>query len=216
MKTRTNRTEKPFSWESACLAARSKLQPATLGAIEIERHEVTKEEADFARMRASFAFGGGRYVPAGIYTGLKRNGQLWMSDTPDEIGDFIPVVLDASGDVLVTGLGLGCVVTSLLANPDVKTVTVIDIDAEVCSLVGGQCLAIYGDRLRILCADVFTYRPAKGERYDLAYHDIWPTICGDNVEEMSRLRRTWCRRVPKGKQFCWAEYECREQNRRWR
>ena len=49
----------------------------------------------------------GRIVPPGNYTGLFNNGDLYMSDTPDEILDMYEIATNTVGNILVSGLGLG-------------------------------------------------------------------------------------------------------------
>jgi hypothetical protein len=75
--------------------------------------------------------GGARQVtvPAGRYTQLWRvtmeklhllePGELVMNDLPYELKKHLAFVMRAHGRVLVTGLGLGCVVRGLLINPRV-------------------------------------------------------------------------------------------------
>lgn len=109
--------------------------PGISGTVEVRRFEITEQQA--AR---SFLRGRGRGVPAGTYTGLYRNGSLWMSDTPDEKRDHLPILNavreHAAERVLVNGLGLGMVVAALLATESVRHVDVVDTDPDVIALVG--------------------------------------------------------------------------------
>ena len=73
----------------------------------------------------------GRGVPAGKYKALKRSGTTVMSNTPDEIRDFMRFVYKAKGSVLVNGLGLGVLLKALLNKPEVTDVTVIEKSADV-------------------------------------------------------------------------------------
>ena len=94
-----------------------------------------------------------------------------MSDDPRELRRHLPIVRRASGRVLVTGLGLGCVVRGLLANARVKHVDVVEQSADVLRLVapafGGAA------RLTIHEGDAFTHHWPDGTRWDYAWHDIW-------------------------------------------
>jgi hypothetical protein len=47
----------------------------------------------------------------------------------------------------------------------------------------------------------------KGERYGMVWHDIWDSFCGDNLPEMTRLKRKYGRRADW--QGCWGEWQCR-------
>jgi hypothetical protein len=58
---------------------------------------------------------------------LHRNfGDVVMEDTPREIKKHLPILMNAFGKVLVTGLGLGCVVRGLLSRPAVKQIDVVE------------------------------------------------------------------------------------------
>jgi len=68
-----------------------------------------------------------------------------------------------------------------------------------------------GDRLTIIEADIFEWKPTRGKKWDCAWFDIWGNICGDNVEEMNQLKRKFAHRA-KWKGY-WCEYESRRANR---
>jgi hypothetical protein len=69
---------------------------------------------------------------------LCRDGDVLMSDHPQEMMDHAPFLALARGRVLVTGLGLGYVVAQLLRRPAVTAVVVVDHDAEIIELIGPQ------------------------------------------------------------------------------
>jgi hypothetical protein len=93
-----------------------------------------------------------------------------MEDSRTELLQHMPIWLAARGRVLVTGLGLGCVVRGLLASPRVELVDVVEIDADVLRVVGPEFAA--NPRVRLHHADALTFDP-PGERWDFAWHDIW-------------------------------------------
>lgn len=168
----------------------------------VECFEVTKEQAAIERMRSMF--NGGRGVPTGKYTSLKRNGQIIMSDTPDEIGDQISIIRNAKGHVLINGLGLGCVLAACLDKETVTHVTVIENSLDVIHLVGKYYEEKYGDKLTIIFGDAFDYKPPVNIRYGAVWHDIWDNICTDNLHEMHKLHRKYGRRTD------WQGSWCRE------
>lgn len=184
--------------------------PCSNAGARIEQFTVERQAADLERLRAMIGHHG-RYVPAGTYTKLLTlhpggGVTLQMSDTPDECHDAVDFVLTARGRVLVTGLGLGVVANALLLKESVTHVTVLEVSQHVIDLVGPLLEAQHGtDRLHIRQADALAYKPAPGERYDWAWHDIWPDIVSSNLAEMTTLRRRWCRRIPAGHQLCWGE-----------
>lgn len=144
-----------------------------------------------------------RRMEPGTYTRLTHRGDVVMSDTPAELRDLYPLCRHLKGQMLFHGLGLGVAIQGALDQSAVSHVTVVEISQCVIALVGEHYLRRYGDRLRIINADAFTWQPPKGIRYDAVWHDIWPTICGDHWPEMNTLHRrygcrcewqgAWCR-----------------------
>lgn len=174
----------------------------------VEHHTTGKAEADFGKLRAIIGQGGGRFVPEGTYTGLKRGGRLVMSDTPDEISDQYEVVHEAGrrgGHVLIAGLGLGVTVELVLASSNVEHVTVIENSPDVIALVAPHLLSRHNGRLTIVQADIFDWQPPRGQRYSVAWFDIWGGICADNLPEMRRLKRKFARRA--AWRGCWSEID---------
>lgn len=180
------------------------------GAWRVERFEVSAQAEAFGRMRA-IATGRGRFVPRGHYTRLVRNGTLVATDTPDEIRDHRFAVYRARGQVLINGLGLGITLEAMLNKPEVGKVTVIEISPDVISLVAPHYQDRFGDRLEIIEADAFTWKPPKGVRYNVVWHDIWDHICSSNLPDMHRLHRKYGRRADW--QGSWCRRECEQQRR---
>ena len=122
-------------------------------------------------------------LPGGTYTHLRRitweslyfGGQVpvVMEDTPFELNTHLNFMLRARGQVLVTGLGLGCVVRGLLANPNVDHVLCLEKSVDVERLVRPYMPKT--DRLSFLFIDAFEYpaKARKGFKFDYAWHDIW-------------------------------------------
>lgn len=180
------------------------------GNVRVKRFEVTEQAAAMERLR-SIIGGHGRGVPAGWYTGLFRNGGLWMSDTPDEMRDHWQVCREIErrgGRVLIMGLGIGMLVKYALDLPQVEHVDVVEIDPDVIALVGPTYA---GERCTIHHGDAYTYRFPVGSRWDVVWHDVWAHISGDNVPEMAKLKRSYGRRADW--QGCWAEEESRRAHR---
>ncbi len=73
------------------------------------------------------------------------------------------------------------------------------------------------ERVEIIKADIFDWKAPKctvGPRYEIAWFDIWNEICGDNVLEMTKLKRRYGKKALwKG---CWREWETRKANRKGR
>jgi predicted membrane-bound spermidine synthase len=72
--------------------------------------------------------------------------------------------------VLVTGLGLGCVVRGLLAKPEVDHIDVVELDGAIIDVVGAEFAA--EPRVTIHHHNALTF-PVEGRSWDVAWHDIW-------------------------------------------
>jgi hypothetical protein len=111
----------------------------------------------------------GHPLPAGDYTVLLIDDAFSMCDAPFMLRNYVPFVESAEGDILLTGLGLGCLVRGLLARPAVRSVTVLELHPEVIELIAPHLPA---DRLEVIHADALTWTPPHGRRFDAAMLDI--------------------------------------------
>jgi hypothetical protein len=182
----------------------------------VETFTVTKTDEQHGAMMACFsAHSRGRYVPAGKYKALKRNGHTIMSNTPDEIRDFRLFIGRATGNVLINGLGLGVVLKAVVDKPDVKHVTVIEISQDVINLIANSFST--NPKVEIICADALEYKPPKGTYYDAVWNDIWDDICTDNLKTMGTLHRKYGRRSnwigSWGREIC--QYHQRRDRNSW-
>lgn len=146
--------------------------------------------------------------PPGQYLRLSVGSVVMMTDTFEEWSSQRPGMARAcrdGGRVLVSGLGLGVVVDSMLRTPGsrVEHVTVIEASQDVIRLVGPSLEARHGDQLEIVHHDAFTWTPAAGSRYTVGWHDIWPNPYDPGVPaEMDRLEAHYAACC--GWQGCWA------------
>lgn len=163
--------------------------------VVIERFTVSKDD-----IMALFRL---RHLRPGTYTRLKIDGHLWMSDTPAEKIDHFHAVRASRGDCLVTGLGLGMVANAMALREEVQSVTVIERERRIVEAVAPHL----HPKITVIEADALTWSPPKGQRYGVVWHDIWQSICADNLPEMTKLKRRFGRRADW--QGCWAEHLCR-------
>lgn len=117
--------------------------------------------------------------------------EIVMEDSRQELRRHMPIWLAAHGRVLVTGLGLGCVVRGLLASPAVEHVDVVEIDAGIIRVVGTEFAR--NPRVKLHCGDALTYRFPPETRWDCAWHDLWTEAGGEalhlqHVELLHRFR----------------------------
>jgi hypothetical protein len=78
---------------------------------------------------------------------------------------------NATGDVLIGGLGLGMCHQPLIDNPDVTSVTIIEISQDVVDLVWDDCPK--DDSFSLIVADFETWTPPEGTTYDVIWCDSW-------------------------------------------
>ena len=182
---------------------------------KVETFEVTKQDAEMQRFQM---FKSGRGVTEGTYKRLMRNGTVVMSNTPDEISDFRNFVRNATGNVLVNGLGIGVLLQALLNKEDIDKITVIEKSKNVIELVADTYLK--DKRVEVINADAFEYKPTKTARYNAVWHDIWDYITAENLPEMKKLTRKYGRKADYQESWCrskceYAEKQSRKQTSGW-
>jgi hypothetical protein len=171
---------------------------AEIGGWKIKHVIVSDEDEKGGRMRACNPSSMGRFVRAGRYTMLYNTGSLWMSDTPDEIKDHLEPIHQArreGGNVLINGLGIGMVAGAIASLKKVTKVTIIEKSPEVIALVGPSLTEQFGSKVEIIEHDAYTFKPPKGVRYSVVWHDIWIDLCTDNLKDMAKLHRKFGRRT---------------------
>lgn len=165
------------------------LKPGTVRGATIEKFKLTKDRVfldnlRYIRDRASFMV-----VQPGTYCKLITGRGLEMSDTQMEWRTNLPFLRSANGHVLIAGLGLGFIIVALVNNPQVESITVVELNQDVIDLVAPQ---VEHKKLTVVHGDIEQYRDnLKGRKFDAIYFDIWPDICTDNIPQMNRLHRMY-------------------------
>lgn len=159
----------------------------------IRHYVMTEKEAKHERMMGSFQSGGWAKsgLEAGTYCVLreKRNGEdtQLMSDTWLERSTNAAALKAARGDLLFLGLGIGLLPVACCRKKEVSSVTVVEIESQVISLVEPHIRHL---KLRVMQGDAFR-PPFRGRVFDAIYIDIWRDICSDNWEPMKGLLREY-------------------------
>ncbi len=196
-----------------CTVPQVDVPPGRSGLWSVQRYEVEPAGAFGFNMREALQ-GTYRFVTLGPHTKLIQHhpsgdpaqGVVYMSDTIAERRDHEPFVAIARGHVLVTGLGLGVVLPPLFAKPEVRTVTVVERQREVFSLVAPHYSDRYGSRLKLVHCDAYQWEPPPTVGFDCAWHDIWPDLTAANLQNYFRIIRHYRRHV-RGPQLCWGWME---------
>ncbi len=161
------------------------------GSAKIEHFTVKK---DFWAMREG--------VTPGKYARLYVDGQLLMSDTDNERSTNWRVAYKSNGRVLIAGLGIGMILTAILDKPEVESVIVIEKYQDVIDLVAPH---YRHPKLTVICGDIFEWKPAKGEKFDTIYFDIWGDISTDVLGEMATLHRRFGRYLNRENPEAWMD-----------
>lgn len=108
-----------------------------------------------------------------------------MSDTPAEILEHWHPLNNAEGNVVITGLGLGCLPHALLTLDSVRRIDIFDIDPDVIELTGPYLTM--DERVNIWEAsaadfDVVKQIATEVGGWDYAWHDIWSHISPRNLK----------------------------------
>lgn len=100
----------------------------------------------------------------------KASGEIVMEDSLTELRRHLPIWLAARGRVLITGLGLGCVVRGLLINPLVTHIDVVELDPSIIRIVGAEFAG--EPRVTIHLGDALKIHWPRRTRWDVAWHDV--------------------------------------------
>lgn len=161
----------------------------------VSRFVIREKDAKVYNLSLLFGGHGSRQVEPGEYVRLSHAKRgVVMSTTPAETRDHLAPWQEARGRCLINGLGLGMITAACLRKKEVEHVTVVEKDPDVVGLIAPALFKEFDQaRLSIACADALEWRPEKGERFGMVWHDIWDTISVDNKPEMSKLHRRYGR-----------------------
>ena len=201
------------------------------GIYAIQHYEVSKDDSAFTAIRAIAGSDSRAFVSPGGYTRLTRGGVIVMSDTPSEIREHMDPINQAKRRIrhrepvtaLIHGLGIGMIARALLLE-GAERVEVVELAQEVIDLVApalreqltaGELGDPSTGRLIIRQGNAFDWKPPKGARWTLVWHDIWSNICTDNLPEMTKLHRRFGRRCDWQESWgCGEARRYRDRNRR--
>lgn len=157
------------------------LQEGSVGEYSLEKFTITDED-----FMAHFRMG----ISNGDYIRLMHKGECVMSDTDMEKRTNRSFCMKAHGEVLIGGLGIGMIILAIQDDPEVSHITIIEKVPEVIELVGDQLPL--NNKVEIINADVFEWKPCNGKKYNCIYMDIWNWVNPDVYKkEMIPLTRKY-------------------------
>ena len=181
--------------------------PAQSGDVVLDTFTLSEEEAHLGNLRALINGHADMAVNPGEYARLRRNGSLWMTDTPAERLSNLDFLYAARGDVLVLGLGIAMLPTAMHAKEGVSSITVVEIDPDVIAALA-PTLARAAPSVRVVEGDAFL--PERSDlhphSFDVIVADIWPSISPEDYPEHIAVRRAWRKWLrPGGAHLTWQE-----------
>jgi len=129
--------------------------------------------------------------------------QLWMWDIESERKIQYDFAHRAYGDVCVAGYGLGLVQRYLRNNPNVKSVTTVELSIEVIRACIDTYGTFYGD---YIIDDFYTYKTHVSRKYDCVIGDLWKEIIPESLDDYKRFKNQALNLVkPNGKILAWGK-----------
>ena len=107
------------------------------------------------------------------YTVLTKNGcpMPIMQDSIAEYNEHQWLWDNATGDVLIGGLGIGMCHQPLIDNPNVTSVTIVEIAQDVVDLVWDSCAK--DETFTLVLDDFETWTPPEDSSFDTVWADTW-------------------------------------------
>jgi hypothetical protein len=134
---------------------------------------------------------------------------VMMSNTQLEYRTNKHFVDTSHGDVLIVGLGIGMLIRPIAARPEVKSITVLELEPDVIELVKPHYADV--EKLRVFCADARDFEPGDlmgnlPDTWDCIMIDIWPDISPENLRQMTKLKHRFALwQNAGGGVHCWSE-----------
>ncbi len=109
------------------------------------------------------------------YLEVLKDGTTWMSITPYEINTMKKAINEATGNVLVQGLGLGYYPYMVSLKNEVKKVVVIEKDRDVIEIFNKYLKKFFNNKVEVIEGDAYelTEKLLKEEHFDYMFFDIY-------------------------------------------
>lgn len=124
------------------------------------------------------------------FPAVLENGREWMTLQPNEMVTTWPAIGKAKGRVLTFGMGLGYFTYHAAMKPEVESVTVVDISAEVLDLFRTHILPQIPNKDKISLVQKDAYAFAEEDmagNFDFVFADIWHDA-GDGREPYLKMK----------------------------
>ncbi len=140
------------------------------------------------------------------FPAVLENGREWMTLQPNEMVTTWPAIKEAGGRVLTYGLGLGYFAYHAAEKPEVESVTVVDLSADVIDLFRTHILPQFPhkEKITLIQSDAFDFADTRmAGNFDFVFGDIWHDA-GDGCELYLRMK-AWEDKYPDIRFSFWLE-----------
>lgn len=134
----------------------------------------------------------------------------WMSICPSEINSMKNEIEAAHGNVLVLGLGLGYYPFMIAQKPEVKSITVVELQQTIIDIVGAHLVPQFpnNEKIKIVKADAIEFLESVSDgEYDFCFADIWEGAL-DGAEAYKKIKPHE-KRLPSTTFTYWIEEQIR-------
>lgn len=109
---------------------------------------------------------------------VTQKDEIWMSIIPHEINTMKEPIENATGNVLVLGLGLGYYVFNIVSKREVTSVTVIENDKKIINLFNKYLLPKFPhqEKISIIYGDAIAFVKESPRKFDYVFADIWHNV----------------------------------------
>lgn len=110
-----------------------------------------------------------------FYRLVTKTGEVLMTNDPFEVATNQYFFDNAKGDVLIFGLGFGWIIFSILDNPNITSITVVEIETGIIQYVGQKVKEKdLNNKVTIYQGDVENWYQTDENKYDFIYFDSYP------------------------------------------
>ena len=120
-----------------------------------------------------------------------------MQDSEGEYREHQWLWDNATGNVLIGGLGIGMVNEFLINAPNISSVTIIENSQDVIDLVWPYCAK--DSRFTLIKADIETWTPPANSHWDIMWFDTWitdnPLSYKGYISAMKHKYSSYCNKI---------------------
>ena len=139
-------------------------QPFSLNDIEIDENDNYLERSPLSY-----------FTNDESYLALSYKGEVWMSITPNEINTMSPYIKEASGRVIVLGLGLGYYPFMISEKETVEQITIVELDQNIIDIFNQHLLPLFPhkEKIKIIKGDAIKFLENNKDHYQYVFADLW-------------------------------------------